>query len=154
MTWFLVLLLLLNAFIGYRSYVILWRSRKLFSDRYAMNIAMSSSILLSLVLSILCSLILPLPFSAAFVISTISGGVVGILFGAMVKLHSVLGGFFGGVVGGLTGSMVGAVILDPTLCGLPAVNSANLVSSSITFGIFGTILTIISFWLIIYSLKV
>ncbi|QGS69228.1 hypothetical protein CV093_15600 [Oceanobacillus sp. 143] len=135
MTVFLFLSLLLNVLIGCRSYLKLRRSRKLFSDRYAMVISMSSSMVLSLVLSLLCSFILPLSFSTLTILSTIVGGTIGIIFGVMVKLHSVLSGFFGGTMGGITGSMVGAVVLDPTLCGLPSINSSILFTNTITFSI-------------------
>lgn len=154
MTVFVFICLLLHVFIGWRSYLLLRRSRKLFSDRYAMVMSMSASMVLSLVLSLLVSFILPLSFSTLAIISTVVGGVIGILFGAMVKLHSVLSGFFGGTMGGLTGSMVGAVVLDPTLCGLPSINETVLVTNIITFSIFGSFISIFSFWMITYSIRV
>jgi len=151
---FVFICFFLHIFIGWRSSFLLRRSRKIFSDRYAMVISMSASMVLSLVLSLLGSFLLPLSFSTLAIISMVVGGVIGILFGSMVKLHSVLSGFFGGTMGGITGSMVGAVVLDPTLCGLPSVNATDLVTNMITFSTFGSLISIISFWLITYSIRV
>lgn len=154
MNWIWLMILLLNVLIGSSSYLTLRRRRQLFSDRFVMIVAMSSSMVLSLVVGMLCSFILPFSFSSISMLTAIAGGITGIFFGAMVKLHSVLAGFFWGTIGGLMGAMVGAVVMDPSLCGLPSVSSMNLFTNMITFSVFGTTLTFISFSLINYSLKV
>ncbi|MFT4412459.1 hypothetical protein ACLM5H_01240 [Fredinandcohnia humi] len=154
MEWLWVSLLLLNVTVGYRSYRKLRRKRQIFSDRFAMIIAMTSSMVLTLVIGLLYSFIFPLSLFSTSVYAVITGAIVGILFGSMVKMHSVLAGFSGGTSGGLMGAMVGAVAQDPSLCGLPSASSMNIASNMMSMGIFGTFLTLLSFWLITYSLKV
>ncbi|MHA6250877.1 hypothetical protein [Oceanobacillus sp. CAU 1775] len=154
MTLFLSIALVVNIFVSWKSYTILRRSRKLFSDRYAMVISLSASMVVGLVLSLIGTFILPFSFSILAIVFTSFGGVIGILFGSMVKLHSVLSGFFGGTMGGMTGAMVGAVVLDPTLCGLPLTSAGIIETNMIIFSIFMTVVFLLAFRIIIYSIRV
>lgn len=154
MKYFLFLLLLLNLFIGYKSYITLFQRRKLYSERYAMIVAMSASFILAFITSLLLSFLVEFTLPYVVMVSTVFGILVGVAFGAFVKFHSVLAGVFHGVVGGMMGAMLGAVVKDPTLCGLPADAAANLVLNTTSISLFGTSLLILTFWFINYSLRV
>ncbi len=154
MKYFLFLLLLLNLFIGYQSYRTLYQRRRLYSDRYAMIVAMSASFILAFIIGLLFSFLIDFLIPVIVMISIVFGILVGVAFGAFVKFHSVLAGYFNGVVGGMMGAMLGAVVKDPTLCGLPADAAANLMLNTTLISLFGTSLLLLTFWFINYSLKV
>ncbi|MEH7239234.1 hypothetical protein [Bacillus sp. JJ1562] len=154
MNWIWLFCLLLNVLIGYKSFLTLRKRRQNFSDRFAMIIAMSSSMILSLVIGMIFSFLIPFTLPTISFFAIISGGITGVIFGAMIKFHSILVGFFGGTSGGLMGAMIGAVVQDPSLCGLPSDSAMNIVNNMLTFSIFGTILVLVCFGLLTYSLKV
>nr|WP_257989311.1 hypothetical protein [Bacillus infantis] len=152
MDFLLVLTFLLNLTAGFISFFVLYKSRKLFNDRYAMTVAMSSSSVLSIFLSMTGSLF----FSDNVLITIVSmllGGAIGILFGMMGRLHAVLSGFMGGTAGGMAGAMMGAVIKDPALCNLPSAGN-GIAFSMVVFSSFGSFIVILSMFLICYSLRV
>ncbi|MBE4909408.1 hypothetical protein IMZ08_15255 [Bacillus luteolus] len=119
-----------------------------------MIIAMSAPFVLAFVTGLLLSFLIELSVSYVVMISIVFGICVGISFGAFVKFHSVLAGYFNGIVGAMMGAMLGAVVKDPTLCGLPADAAANMILNTTLFSLFGTSLSILTFWFINYSLKV
>jgi hypothetical protein len=152
MTYLLAVLIMVQLSAGIISFSALYKSRKLFNDRYSMTVAMGTSTVLSIFLSMTGSF-----FFFDNVLITITsmllGGTVGIIFGVMGRLHAVLAGFISGMAGGMSGAMVGAVIKDPALCNLPS--AGNSVEISITaFSCFGTFIVILSMCLICYSLRI
>nr|WP_309101277.1 hypothetical protein [Fredinandcohnia onubensis] len=154
MNWLFLICLLLNVLIVYNSFLTIRKRRLNFSDRFAMIVAMSSSMVFSLVIGMLFSFLFPFTLTTILFIAVISGGIMGVIFGTMIKFHSVLAGFFGGTSGGLMGAMIGAVVQDPSLCGLPFDSAMNLVKNMVIFSVFGTILVLVCFRLLTYSLKV
>jgi hypothetical protein len=145
-------LFLVQVSIAFISFSVLFKSRKLFNDRYSMTVAMGSSTVLSIFLSMTGSFF----FSDNVLITITSmllGGAVGIVFGVIGRLHAVLAGFISGMAGGMSGAMIGAVIKDPALCNLPS--AGNGIELGITvFSCFGTVMVILSMCLICYSLRI
>ncbi|MCA1031104.1 hypothetical protein LCL95_08725 [Bacillus timonensis] len=132
----------------------LFTSRKLFSDRFGMVIAMSAPLIFSIHLATHLSFVLPFPFEISVIISTLAMGVIGIMYGALVKLHSVLAGFSSAMIGGFGGVMVGEVIQNPTICGLPQDTLSEITVNMVTFSIFETFILFLSYYFIHFSLKV
>ncbi|WP_232718587.1 hypothetical protein [Bacillus sp. FJAT-45037] len=151
---FLIMLLMLNMIFGIVNYFLLYKKRKLFSDRYGMIITICSTGVLSLNLAIILHFLLPIHLVLIMSVSTAIGGIIGILFGSLVKFQSLVAGYFYGTIGGIMGTMFGAVIENPSLCGLPASYLNSVTQNIITFTLFGTVLVMTTFVLVYYSLRV
>lgn len=152
MTIFLSLQLIMNMTVGITLYIVMYRRRKVFQDRFAMSLSITLSAILSLILSMLLYLLFPIDIAYMSVITIACGAFIGISIGALHKFQTVLSGFFHGTMGAYMGTMLGAVILDPSICGLPYVAQVN--QSIMSFSLFGTFLLITTTSLIYYSLKV
>ncbi|QOR67617.1 hypothetical protein IM538_05605 [Cytobacillus suaedae] len=150
MFYFLLSLLLINAYIGYRGYFFLQKKRKLYNERFSMVITMSVPTILSLVFGLLISFIIPFDLGYTLMLACLLGAGVGISFGSFVKWDTILSGFYNGVLGGMMGTMLGAVVKDPTICGLPADENFNMIINSISINLFGTALLLLTFWCIHY----
>ncbi len=148
------MLLMLNMIFGIVNYFLLYKKRKLFSDRYGMIITICSTGVLSLNLAIILHFLLPIHLVLIMSVSTAIGGIIGILFGSLVKFQSLVAGYFYGTIGGIMGTMFGAVIENPSLCGLPASYLNSVTQNIITFTLFGTVLVMTTFVLVYYSLRV
>ncbi|MED4017962.1 hypothetical protein ACWE42_10280 [Sutcliffiella cohnii] len=147
--WFFIFLNCLVALITYR---ILFRKRRLFSERYGMIIAMTCSGVISLIISMLVQFTMEVQI--ATFLTVISCVIVGAFFGALVTFQSILAGVLNGIVGSLMGNMLGAVVKDPTICSLPVSYLNTVEENMLIFGVFGTLLTCITMSLVYFSLKV
>ncbi|MGO4886394.1 hypothetical protein ACJ2A9_01435 [Anaerobacillus sp. MEB173] len=150
----LIMILIVNGLIGSLIYNLMYKKRKLFTDRYGMVMTMCSSGVLSVNLAMLIHFLLPANLVLITFIATVIGGTIGILFGSLVKFQSLLAGFFYGAIGGIMGTMFGAVIENPALCGLPASYLNSVDQNMIIFSLFGTALVSTSIGLLYYSLRV
>lgn len=150
---FLLVSLFINlvgaSFLFYRLY----RSRKLFSERYAMIIATVFSSMFSFTVAVQLYLLLPIDLAVITFLAVLVGAGVGIVIGGIYKFQSLLSGFFQGTTGALMGTMLGAVILNPELCSLPiSANSLNETIFIIT--LFVSLLNFLTYGIIYYSLRV
>nr|MBA5586557.1 hypothetical protein [Anaerobacillus isosaccharinicus]QOY38709.1 hypothetical protein AWH56_021280 [Anaerobacillus isosaccharinicus] len=150
----LIVILGCNLLMGSLLYLLMFRKRKLFTDRFGMIMASCSSGILSLHLGMIIYFLLPINLAYIVILTTIVGSVIGILFGSLVKLQSVLAGFFYGALGGIMGAMFGAVIENPALCGLPISYINSVEVNMIVFSLFGTALVFTAVGLLYYSLRV
>lgn len=154
MLFFLLVLLFINSLIAIVMYRILFKKRKLYTDRFAMIMSMSISGVLSMNCAMIMQFLFTIDMVNIVVFTIIIGGCMGIIFGSLVKFQSILSGFTHGVSGSLMGNMLGVVIKDPTICSLPATYLASVEENMIIFSLFGTALVISTISLVHYSLKV
>ncbi|WP_102027564.1 hypothetical protein [Salirhabdus sp. Marseille-P4669] len=147
-------LFLVNVCTGAIGFMILFRRRKNIQDRFATILAQTMSGTISFNLALIVFLMMGTSLVTISIITTMIGCVIGICFGMLVKFHSVLSGLTHGITGGLMGSMLGAVILDPSLCSLPAAYIDKIAHNTILFSSFGTLITFITTAMVIYALRV
>lgn len=150
----LVICFSLCLFAGSVTYTKLYKSRKLFSDRYGMIIASVMSNILSFTFSFFSYFYFSATLVHSAFFSVLIGAIIGICFGALVKYHTLLAGWFNGVLGSLMGLMLAAVIKNPSLCSLPADLSNNVYDNTLFFSVFITILTLFTCSLINYSFRI
>jgi hypothetical protein len=151
---FLVGMFVINGGFFLIMYIMMRKKRKLFSDRYGMIMAMCTSGILSFNIGMIMQFLFSISLFLTLFIAAVIGGTIGMLFGSLVKFQSLLSGFFHGVIGGIMGTMFGAVVQNPTLCSLPASYLMSVNESIFIFSLFGTVLVIITFCLVYYSLIV
>ncbi len=151
---FLVILFSLNGVIGLSFYVVMYKKRKLFTDRFGMVMAMVGSGILSFNLAMMLFFMFPFNLGKLAIISTMIGGSTGIMYGALARFQSLLAGFSQGSIGAIMGTMFGAVVENPALCGLPAAYFIDVEQHMMLFSLFGTGLVISTFGLLFYSLRV
>ncbi len=132
----------------------MYKPRKLFTDRFSMIMSACASGVLSLSLAMLSYLFLSIDFTSVAFFTTTVGATIGILFGALANYQSLLSGFFHGVTGGIMGTMLGAVIKNPALCSLPGVYAKQIDQNVVSFGLFGTLLVIVTSGLLHFALRV
>ncbi len=140
--------------LGLSFYFVMYKKRKLFTDRFGMVMAMVGSGILSFNLAMMLFFMFPFNLSTLAIISTLVGGSIGIMYGALVRFQSLLGGFSQGTLGAIMGTMFGAVVENPALCGLPASYFTDVEKTMILFSLFGTGLVMTTFGLLFYSLRV
>ncbi|TKD71046.1 hypothetical protein [Pseudalkalibacillus hwajinpoensis] len=150
---YVFLSLLLNLLLGLLVFKRMFQSRKLFSDRFGMIVTTNFSGVFNFSIGLHLYLVMPDHF-AIISLAIVIGIGSGVIIGAIVKFHSVLAGFFHGTVGTLMGTMLGVIIINPSLCRLPAVNEAMLNQTIVVLCSFITILTISTLGLIYYSFRV
>ncbi len=153
MKFFLLLVLILNSLIGFKSFQFLNKSRFLFSDRFGFVMAFTSSAILGLVIALNLFLLFPFHFVVVSVLNMFIGIAIGMVFGAMLNTQSFIAGFFQGGVGGIMGTMIGAVALDPSLWGLPY-SAVDEQQTILYLSILSLILVSITFKILCFSLKV
>lgn len=154
MTIYVLISLVLNILIGCYIFKILYRSRKLFSDRYAMIISTVFSIMISFTIGFQLYLLIPISLAVITLFAMLIGGGAGSFIGSMVKFQSLLGGFFHGTTGGLMGVMLGAIILNPELCNLPSSSELLVIQTKLLLNSFVNVLSLLTFGLIYFSLRV
>ncbi|RBW70812.1 hypothetical protein [Bacillus taeanensis] len=145
---------IINLLIFVIAYKVLYNKRKLFSDRYGMVMAMCTSGILSLNIGMSIEFLFFNSLSLNAWFAAVIGGAIGICFGSLVKFQSLLSGFFHGVVGSMMGIMLGAIVKNPALCSLPASYLMSVNENIFIFSLFGTVLVIMTFCLVYYSLIV
>jgi len=150
---FLLIVLIINSLIGFKSFQLLNKSRFLFSDRFGFVMAFTSSAILGLVIALNLFLLFPFNFVVISVLNMFIGTAIGMIFGAMLNTQSFIAGFFQGGVGGIMGTMIGAVALDPSLCGLPY-SAVNEQQTILYLSILSFVLISITFKILCFSLKV
>lgn len=141
-------------FLGLLTYINLFKSRKLFSDRFGMIVASVMSSMLGMAFSFFCYYFIASNLLDSAFFSILIGTIIGMGFGGLVKYHTLIVGWFNGVVGSLMGLMLGAVIKDPSLCSLPAAFSNNVYENTLFFSIFISFLTLITCGLINYAYRI
>lgn len=151
---FLIILFLVNGMIGLFFYVVMYKKRKLFTDRFGMVMANVGSGIFSFNLAMMLFFMLPSSLGTIAILSTIVGASIGILYGALTRFQSLLAGFFQGAIGAIMGTMFGAVVENPALCGLPAAYFVDVETNMLLFSLFGTGLVMTTFGLLFYSLRV
>ncbi|MFC4403385.1 hypothetical protein [Gracilibacillus xinjiangensis] len=151
---FLLTMLLINSLIGIWLFTGMFKKRKVFDDRFGMIMAACSGGIISFSISLQLAFLLPLSFSYISLINVIIGGSIGILFGSLVKFQSLLSGYFQGFIGAIMGTMLSAVTQDPSLCNLPIYYEESILHNMYYFSVFGTTLTMLTAYLIKYSMKV
>ena len=154
MTTFLICMVIFNLLITMSIYIILFRKKKIFNDRFGMIMAMSLSGVMSLSIAMNIQFLVSLPSIILMMITVLTGGLIGILFGSLVKFQSLLAGYSHGVLGSVMGSMLGAVVLDPALCSLPVSYVDIIQQNKIIFSLFSTCLVLSTSCLVYYSLRV
>lgn len=154
MTTFLICMVIFNLLITMSIYIILFRKKKIFNDRFGMIMAMSLSGVISLSIAMNIQFLVSFPSIILMMITVLTGGLIGILFGSLVKFQSLLAGYSHGVLGSVMGSMLGAVVLDPALCSLPVSYVDIIQQNKIIFSLFSTCLALSTSCLVYYSLRV
>lgn len=150
---FFVFLLSCNMLIGLFLFRAIYKRRKLIQDRFATIMAATSSSVLSLVVSMIIYFIIPADVAYVTFLTTAIGACIGIAFGSLVKFQSLLSGCFHGMIGGIMGTMLGAVVLDPSICGLPLTVS-RIDQMMLSFSLFGTCIVFVTSFLVYYALRV
>lgn len=150
---FLLIVLIINSLIGFKSFRFLNKSRFLFSDRFGFVMAFTSSAILGLVIALNLFLLFPFNFVFVSVLNMFIGIAIGMIFGEMLNTQSFIAGFFQGGVGGIMGTMIGAVALDPSICGLPY-SVVNEQQTILYLGILSFVLVSVTFKILCFSLKV
>ncbi|MFZ3591153.1 hypothetical protein ACOI1C_18390 [Bacillus sp. DJP31] len=149
-----VFLFLIQLGFLFYTYLALHARRWLFDDRFGKTYTFATTGVSGFVLGMMLIFLLQ-PFQDYVALGVIVlGGLIGILFGSLYKTQTVLSGFWNGSVGGLMGAMLGLVVLDPALCGLPGVAARDIIGNILMFSIFGTIVLVVTLWLVKFSLRV
>lgn len=150
----LVILFICHGLVGRVLYLLMYKKRKLFTDRYGMIMAMCSSGIVSMNLAMLLQFLFPANPAHLAILSTSLGGAIGIVFGSLVKFQSLLAGFSQGALSGMMGSMLGAVVKNPSLCNLPASYLNSVDQTMMAFSLFGTLLLFTTAGMLYYSMRV
>lgn len=116
------------------SYNYLYKSRKLISYHFGMNIAMTASGVMGIGCGMILAQQFPLQYSTVTIISTLIAVTIGALFGSLVDYQTLITGIASGIMAGIMGPMVG-VVADLLLL------------------LFVTILVFVSFTLLCFSLR-
>jgi hypothetical protein len=110
----------INIAFGIWVYVVLGRSRFLFSERFAFISTYSSSSTLSLVAALNLLMLFPYQFEIIGILNLLIGIGIGWLFGSLVNAQTLIAGIYSAGIGSIMGTMVGAVVMNPAICGLPS----------------------------------
>ncbi|MDQ0218931.1 hypothetical protein ELQ35_10355 [Peribacillus cavernae] len=151
---YLYTMLGINILIPAVLFLTMKKKRKLFTDRYGMTISFSASLIFSLSLGTALFFTLPVSFSVLIFISAAAGSIIGLSYGILITFQSLIIGLFNGTIGSLMGTMLAAVIIDPSLCGLPSQFSTLLDRNIILITLFLTLLSLLSSLLLRFSYRV
>ncbi|RFU64613.1 hypothetical protein [Bacillus sp. V59.32b] len=151
---YLYVMLGINILIPSILYLIMRKRRKLYTDRYGMIVTSAASLVFSLSIGTTLFFAFPASFNILIVISTVSGSLIGLTYGTLIKFHSMMIGSFNGMIGALAGTMLAAVVLDPSLCGLPSAFTTMLDRNMMLITLLVTLLSFITSILIRFSYRV
>ncbi|MCA0986780.1 hypothetical protein [Guptibacillus algicola] len=139
---------------GYLVFVKGRKSRKLFSDRFAIISSTLYSTSLCFTIGLHLFLLLQDKSSAIIISTVIIGAIIGTCIGALETFKSLLIGYFHGMTAALMGTMLGAILVDPSLCRLPSLYSLQIEQNIIGMSVFITLLTTVTFGLLLASFRV
>ncbi|WP_100333540.1 hypothetical protein [Bacillus alkalisoli] len=131
-----------------------YKKRKLFTNRFSMIMSITFSSVWSLQLSLLLFMISLKNTPTLWGIVVLLGASIGTIFGSMSKFHSLIAGFSHGVIGAMMGASLAAVILDPSICSLPINYATTVEQNLLVISTFGLCISVTTFGVMFYSLKV
>ncbi|MHC8515813.1 hypothetical protein [Sporosarcina sp. ITBMC105] len=143
-----------NVAVTIYCYLILRKRKQLFDDRFATTLTNTATFIATIVVSLHVSVLLTVELSLIFILNMIIGVSIGSLFGSLVKYHSVLIGFYNGLIGSSMGVMIGEVLKNPQICSIPISNQQQVVMNMYQLCGFATLLLIVVFGLVLYSMRV
>ncbi len=146
--------LLVSVGLGVFIFATMWKKRKVFNERFGTVIPLCSSGVLSFTVALNIHFLFQVEFALILFMATGFGAGIGFLFGSLYKYQSMLVGFYHGAFGGMMGTMLSAVVLNPSICSLPNDYLQSTEQNIHIFGGFGLFLSLITFSLLHYSLKV
>lgn len=139
----ILFILLMNVVCGCLFYFTLKKRKYTIPERTALLIILYTSGVMSLTITMNVQLLLHL-YNYSMFITTLIGLGIGVGFGSIFTRESIIMGYNHGFIGGLMGAMLSAVILNPSLCGLPASYGNSIEKNAFIFSLFSLFLTALS----------
>ncbi|RSD25407.1 hypothetical protein [Mesobacillus subterraneus] len=115
----LILTIMINLTIGISLYYFLKRRMIIFTDRFGFTSSYVSSSTSGLAISLGLVLLFQNHIEMIGVLNILIGIGFGWLYGSLLNSQSIIAGIYHGGISGMMGTMLGAIVLDPSICGLP-----------------------------------
>lgn len=145
----ILFILLMNSLCGVFLYFTLKKKRRVVHERVAFLIILCSSSVMSLTISMNVQLLLH-THKFSMLIATVLGLAIGIGFGSIYTRQSIGTGYNHGFIGGLMGAMLSAVVLNPSLCGLPAAYGNSIEKNAFIFSLFSLFLSALTVYFVFH----
>ncbi|WCK55994.1 hypothetical protein PP175_08790 [Aneurinibacillus sp. Ricciae_BoGa-3] len=127
----------INFITGFFAYLSLTKHKKVIECHTGMNIAMTATGVLGLIIGITLAIQFPNYYTSITIVSTFLCIIVGIFFGTLGDLQTIVAGISSGIMMGFMSPMIGAMTPSP-----------------IVLLLFTTLICVLSFWLLCYSVKI
>lgn len=147
----IVMALIINLGCGLSIYLFLKRKRKQIHERLLHDVAKCSSGVISLTVMMNLQLLLQMDHSMMF--ACIFGVIIGVIYRTLER-YPLIGNYYEhGFMSGLMGAMVSIVVLNPSLCGLPAEYGNALEKNAVTLSFFSSFLAVLTVFVVYYILR-
>lgn len=133
-------ILMLNSGCAFAAFLILKKKRSVIHKRLERVLIGLGSSVMSLAISMNVQLWLHV-LAFAIYLSVLFGVAIGVVFGLLDMRQLMMIGYQQGLIGGLMGAMLGAVVLNPSLCGLPAEYGNSIETHTAAFSFFSLFLS-------------